>query len=138
MPVQLRVRFPVDDARLSALHNTAFSTPGPVREWSRQLERHALTWTGAFDGDDLIGFIQVAWDGGRHAFLLDTAVHPAWQHRGIGAALVAAATTAARAAGCEWLHVDYEPHLTGFYVQTCGFQPTGAALRNLSRTPPDR
>ncbi|GIE98702.1 GNAT family N-acetyltransferase [Paractinoplanes rishiriensis] len=135
MSVRLRVRFPIDDAQLSELHNTAFKTPGTVRPWARQLEHHALTWIGAFHGPDLIGFVQVAWDGGHHAFLLDTAVHPAWQHQRIGAALVEAATTEARKAGCDWLHVDYEPHLTPFYEQTCGFHPTTAALRRLSPIP---
>jgi hypothetical protein len=34
----------------------------------------------------------------------------------------------ARAAGCEWLHVDFEEDLRGFYLDECGFTPTGAAL----------
>jgi hypothetical protein len=32
------------------------------------------------------------------------------------------------AAGCEWLHVDFEEHLRGFYLESCGFTPTGAGL----------
>jgi GNAT superfamily N-acetyltransferase len=51
--------------------------------------------------------------------------------RGIGGALVAAATAEARAAGCEWLHVDFEDHLTGFYVDRAGFRPTRAGLIRL-------
>lgn len=35
--------------------------------------------------------------------------------------------------GAEWLHVDYEAHLTGFYA-ACGFTPAaGAALIDLTR-----
>jgi hypothetical protein len=34
----------------------------------------------------------------------------------------------ARAAGCEWLHVDFEEHLRSFYVDRCGFRPTPAGL----------
>ena len=34
---------------------------------------------------------------------------------------------AAAARGIEWIHVDYEPHLDGFY-RACGFQPTLAGL----------
>jgi GNAT superfamily N-acetyltransferase len=130
--VELRVRFPVDDEVLSALHALAFgSPPGHVVPWAARLERHALTWVGAFDNDTLIGFVQVCWDGGVHAFVLDTAVHPDHGRQGIGAQLVARAAEEARAAGCEWLHVDYEPHLTSFYVDACGFTPTDAALLKL-------
>jgi hypothetical protein len=37
----------------------------------------------------------------------------------------------ARAAGCEWLHVDFEDHLRGFYFDACGFTPTNAGLIEL-------
>ncbi len=132
MPPEIIARFPVDDAELSALHARAFGDPQPVRPWAARLERHALTWIGAFDDGRLAGFVQVCWDGGDHAFLLDTAVDPAWQRRGIGARLVRAATDEARAAGCSWLHVDYEPHLDTFYRDRCGFTPTAAGLRRLA------
>lgn len=129
MDPNLLTRFPVDDDQLSALHARAFGEhPDAVRPWARQLQQHALTWIGAFAGEQLIGFIQVAWDGGAHAFLLDTAVDPDRQHQGIGAALVRAATDQARAAGCQWLHVDYEPHLAAFYRD---FAPTSAGLLKL-------
>ena len=48
---------------------------------------------------------------GAHAFLLDTAVDPDRQRSGIGARLVRAIVDETTAAGCDWLHVDYEPHL---------------------------
>jgi GNAT superfamily N-acetyltransferase len=131
--IELRIRFEVDDVALSALHARAFGNePGRVTRWARQLDRHALTWVGAFDNGRLAGFIQVCWDGGVHAFLLDTAVDPDHQHQGIGAALVAKAVAEARAAGCEWLHVDYEPHLEHFYRERCGFEPTAAGLLRLT------
>ncbi|WP_255657250.1 GNAT family N-acetyltransferase [Actinoplanes sp. L3-i22] len=127
--VNLLSRFPVDDQELSALHARAFGgDPARVQPWSQRLQRHALTWIGAFDGGRLTGFVQVCWDGGAHAFVLDTAVDPDCQGRGIGAALVKAATAEARAAGCEWLHVDFEPHLEHFYLNRCGFRPTPAGL----------
>jgi hypothetical protein len=37
----------------------------------------------------------------------------------------------ARAAGCEWLHVDFEDHLRRFYLGACGFTPTNAGLIEL-------
>jgi len=79
----------------------------------------------------LVGFVNVAWDGGVHAFVLDTVVAPAAGRRGIGTRLVAIATENARAAGCEWLHVDFEPHLRSFYFDACGFRPTDAGLIQL-------
>lgn len=94
------------------------------------LER-SLTWVTAFDAGQLVGFVNVAWDGGLHAFLLDTTVHPDWQRRGIGTRLVQEAIRATRdTAGVEWLHVDFEPHLTDFYAG-CGFTPTSAGLLRL-------
>ncbi|GAA1382784.1 hypothetical protein GCM10009639_02270 [Kitasatospora putterlickiae] len=45
--------------------------------------------------------------------------------------LVAAAAANARAAGCDWLHVDFEPHLRDYYLDACGFRPTDAGLLRL-------
>lgn len=132
--IDLRTRFPVDDDALSALHGRAFgSSDVAVHHWRERLERHSLTWVGAFDGTTLVGFVQVCWDGGSHAFVLDTAVDPDYQRRGIGRQLVRAAAREAVAAGCEWLHADYEPHLESFYIDSCAFRPTAAGLLHLSR-----
>jgi GNAT superfamily N-acetyltransferase len=138
MAARVVVRFAVDDPRLSALHARAFGGgDGEVRPWGERLRRHALTWVGAFEGERLVGFVQVCWDGGSHAFLLDTVVDPDRQRRGIGAALVGAAIAEVRAAGCEWLHVDFEPHLQHFYLGTGGFEPTRAGLMRLNAQEPD-
>ena len=92
---------------------------------------HSLAYIGAFAADDqLIGFVNLAWDGGVHAFLLDPTVDPAWQRRGIGKELVMRAIEEVRMRGCAWLHVDFEAHLEPFYAQ-CGFQPTRAGLVHL-------
>ncbi|MFG2113353.1 GNAT family N-acetyltransferase [Streptomyces sp. NPDC048718] len=79
----------------------------------------------------LVGYVNVIGDGGAHAFVLDTTVHPDERRQGLGVALVRAAAEAARERGAHWLHVDYEPHLTGFYAR-CGFRPTEAGLLALS------
>ena len=135
MPVQIaiRSRFSVDDPTLSRLHSRAFlgHPDAPVQPWARRLGRHSLTWVGAFEGDLLVGFVQVCWDGGLHAFLLDTVVDPSHQRQGIGRRLVERAVSEARAAGCEWVHVDHEPHLGSFY-RGCGFRPTEAGLLRLT------
>ena len=126
--MEIRVRFPVDDDELSRLHALAFGSPVEVQPWAARLERHALSWVGAFSNDLLVGFVQVCWDGGAHAFVLDTAVHPEYGRQGIGKRLVRAAAAEALAAGCEWLHVDFEDHLRPFYFGSCGFRPTNAGL----------
>lgn len=132
MAIEITVRFPVDDAELSALHSRAFGTaPAERRPRADRLQRHALTWVGAFDDGRLAGFVQICWDGGQHAFLLDTAVDPDRRRRGIGTRLVAAAVEQVRAAGCAWLHVDFEPRLAPFYRDACGFTHTEAGLLRL-------
>ena len=86
----------------------------------------------ARDGDSaLVGFVNVAWDGADHAFLLDTNVRPEHRRRGIGAELVRIAARHAAGAGCEWLEVDFEEHLAAFYFDACGFRPTRAGLIRL-------
>src|SRR6202789_1109800 len=135
MTVELKVRFPVDDAELSLLHHRAFSPDRPDPEtapdgWAQRLERHSLTWVGAFSSGRLVGFVHAVWDGGTHAFILDTAVHPDFQRLGIGRNLVRAVTDEAFRAGCDWVHVDYEPVFASFYENACGFRPTPAGLRS--------
>ncbi len=78
----------------------------------------------------LVGFVNVAWDGDKHAFLLDTTVRSDFQRQGIGTQLVRCAIDLAKAKGVAWLHVDYEPRLAEFYAK-CGFQTTEAGLMNL-------
>ena len=57
-------------------------------------------------------------------------MHPDYRLRGIGRELVRRLTQAARDAGCEWLHVDYEASLARFY-EACGFSPTAAGVIRL-------
>ena len=40
--------------------------------------------------------------------------------------------TEAKAAGCEWLHVDFDDDLRALYIDACGFQPTNGGLIELS------
>jgi GNAT superfamily N-acetyltransferase len=67
------------------------------------------------------------WDGGSHAFILDTVVAARLRHQGTGTKLVAVAAERARAAGCAWLHVDFEPELGPFYWASCGSAPPPSA-----------
>jgi GNAT superfamily N-acetyltransferase len=125
-------RGPFDEAALNALHAEGFEHRVLDIPWRAQLDRHSLGWVCAHAGADLVGFVNVAWDGGVHAFLLDTLVARRARRRGIGRELVARAVEVARAAGCEWLHVDFEgDDLHAFYMDACGFIPTEAGLIEL-------
>lgn len=125
MPISYRLDPHPDDAELRALWQAAWSDAHPA-SFAPVLAR-SLVHAGAYDGATLIGYVNVASDGGIHAFLLDTTVHPDYRRQGIATELVALVTSAARARGAGWLHVDYEPHLAGFY-RACGFRHTEAGL----------
>ena len=100
--------------------------------WWDKVRPHSLGWATARTADGtLVGFVNVAWDGSDHAFLIDTKTRGPFQRRGIGTRLVQLAAERARAAGCEWLHVDFEEHLASFYVDACGFTPTDAGVIHL-------
>jgi GNAT superfamily N-acetyltransferase len=116
------------NAALNALHAEGFGHRVLDDDWWAQLSQHSLGWVCAAEDGELVGFVNVAWDGGCHAFLIDTVVGQRMRRRGVGTQLVAVAVEHARAAGCEWLHVDFEHHLAGFYFGSCGFRPTPAGL----------
>ncbi|WP_238431616.1 class I SAM-dependent methyltransferase [Streptomyces cavernae] len=97
-------------------------------DWPTRLGRHSLGWVWAWNDDSLIGFVNVVWDGGVHAFILDTVVARHCRAQGVGAALVETAAHEARAAKCQWLHVDFEEHWRPYYLDACGFKETAAGL----------
>lgn len=116
------------NGELNALHAEGFGHRVLDDDWWAQVRRHSLGWVCARDGDELVGFVNVAWDGGVHAFVLDTLVAARARHRGIGTRLVALAVQGSREAGCEWLHVDFDDDLRDFYFEACGFRPTNGGL----------
>ena len=131
MSVRLVVRGDVADDELSELHARAFHRPGSRTPWRQRLKQHSSTWILALEGERLVGFVNVAWDGGAHAFLLDTIVDPVNQGNGVGRALVRKAVQEVERAGCEWLHVDFEEDLAAFYLDACGFRSSGAGVLRL-------
>ena len=103
----------------------------PAAGWWDQVRRHSLGWVTARSQQQLVGFVNVAWDGGDHAFVLDTKARGDRQRHGIATKVVALAAEQAKAAGCEWLHVDFRPEHRPFYIDACGFRPTDAGLLHL-------
>jgi ribosomal protein S18 acetylase RimI-like enzyme len=120
-----------DSPELDALHAEAFVHRETSLDWRSQVEGHSLGWVCARDEHGLVGFVNVPWDGASHAFIVDTIVAARARRQGIGTRLVVIAIEGARAAGCEWLHVDFEADLAPFYLEACGFEPTRAGLIRL-------
>ncbi|OKI02155.1 acetyltransferase [Streptomyces sp. CB02923] len=131
MTIRYEWRGDFDNKTLNALHAEGFEHPVLDIDWRAQVRGHSLGWVCAREDGSLVGFVNVAWDGGVHAFVLDTLVTRRLRSQGVGAALIDAATRGARAAECEWLHVDFDEHLRPFYFDACGFEPTAAGLIRL-------
>jgi GNAT superfamily N-acetyltransferase len=126
--VEFAWRASVSGRDVDDLHAEAFD--GGSYGWE-QCRPQSLGWVTAHEDSRLIGFVNMAWDGSRHAFLLDLAVAADRRRHGLGRNLVARALEESRRAGCEWVHVDYEPHLGAFYA-ACGFTGTAAGLHRVS------
>ncbi|WP_328908872.1 GNAT family N-acetyltransferase [Streptomyces sp. NBC_00234] len=126
--MNIEISPPLTDAELNALFASAWPGHRDTR-FGPVLER-SLLWLAARRADRLVGYVNVAGDGGLHAFVLDTTVHPEERRRGLGRRLVTTAAEQARERGAQWLHVDYEPELADFYAG-CGFRPTAAGLMAL-------
>ena len=119
------------NSEVNALHAEAFQTrvyDEAEWDWVRLTSQHSLGWVVARQGGELIGFVNVLWDGLVHAWLQDTMVASRSRGEGIGTGLVARAREAAKAAGCEYLHVDFDEQLAPFYFGACGFSATWAGL----------
>ncbi|HEY3155362.1 MAG TPA: GNAT family N-acetyltransferase [Candidatus Eisenbacteria bacterium] len=129
MDVRFAANAPVNGEDLNALFSAAWPDHRS-RDFGPVLAR-SLTYVCAFAGDRLVGFVNLAWDGGAHAFLLDPTVHPEFRRQGIGSGIVNKAVSECRERGVEWVHVDYEPALAVFY-RRCGFRSTSAGLIRLA------
>ncbi len=129
MRIDYKLNPVVTNEELETLFSNAWPDKRPTRDYASILSR-SLGYVCAYLRDELVGFANVAWDGGDHAFLLDPTVRSDVQRKGIGSELVHRAKNLAISRGAEWLHVDYEPQLARFYRQ-CGFVKTEAGLMNL-------
>jgi ribosomal protein S18 acetylase RimI-like enzyme len=118
-----------DSDEVERLHAECFGRePSFEWNWYRQCDEHSLGWVCARESIKLVGWVNVAWDGGVHAFLIDAIVDPQFRRRGIATELIRRATDQSRSGGCEWLHVDFDEHLTSFYWDACGFTRTDAGV----------
>jgi GNAT superfamily N-acetyltransferase len=122
------------NAEIHALHAAAFETrlfDESEWDWVAQCNRHSLGWVVARQQGQFVGFVNVLWDGLVHAFIEDVMVDEAVRGQGVGVGVVHAARDGATAAGCEFLHVGFGDELAPFYLDACGFTPTGGGLMEL-------
>lgn len=128
---RLEWRGEFDNDELNALHAEAFGHAMLEIDWAGQVEKHSLGWVTCRVDGELVGYVNVAWDGDVHAFILDTMVSARRRRQGTGTRLVAVAAAEARAAGCEWLHVDFDEEHRSFYLDACGFEAAPAGVMAL-------
>jgi ribosomal protein S18 acetylase RimI-like enzyme len=133
MALEGEFEFAIDEfpsnAELAALW--AVTWPFPATQDFQVSLRCCLLHITARQGGQLAGFVKVASDGDMHAFLLDPTVHPDFSRQRLGTELVRRAANLAGERGAQYLHVDFLPHLRGFYAG-CGFEPTDAGLMRLT------
>lgn len=120
----------ISNEQLRSLFADAWPDKGSDCDYTEVLAR-SLGYVCAYLKEALVGFVYIAWDGGKHAFLLDPTVRTDVRRQGIGSELVRRAVDLARSKGAEWVHVDFEPRLDEFY-RKCGFKATGAGLIRLN------
>ena len=126
--IELRVDPFPSNVDLNALWRAAWNADKD-RDFSTILPR-SLVHVGAYEASRLVGFVNVAWDGGIHAFILDTCVVPSLRRKGVATRMVEKAIEISRERGAEWMHVDFEPRLEAFY-RKCGFRHTEAGVVRL-------
>lgn len=127
--IEYRRNAVVTDAQLNELFSASW--PNHVTSSFRPVLSSSLVYVCAYQEARLVGYINVAWDGRFHAFILDPTVHPGCRRQGIGEQLVLGAIAAAREHGVVWVHVDFEPRLREFYAR-CGFRATEAGVIHLA------
>ena len=128
MTIDYEWRGDFTNAEFHVLHAEAFQTRIFDDNWVTLTAEHSLGWVTAKADGKLVGFVNLIWDGLVHAWIQDVMVSASHRGEGIATELVAITRDHAAAAGCEWLHVDFDDDLKPFYFDACGFTPTNAGL----------
>lgn len=115
------------------LHAAAFETRLFDDDWKSITARVSMGWVVARDEQrQLVGFVNVLWDGLVHAWIQDVMVAVSARGQGIAQQMVEVVRQRAAEAQLEWLHVDFDDELSPFYFEACGFTPTRAGLIELA------
>jgi len=76
LPVSYSWHGQFSNEALNALHAQAFERPILNDDWWAHVNRYSLGWVCANVEEVLVGFVNVGWDGGVQAFIMDTIVAP--------------------------------------------------------------
>ena len=137
MEVEYQWRGEFTSAEVNELHADAFqhrTYADTEWDWAALCQENSLGWVTARTDGRLVGFVNLISDGFVHAWIQDEMVASDARHQGIGLQLIHQAGDAAREAGCEWLHVDFDDDLKPFYYDTVGFRPTNGGLIDLTES----
>ncbi|MFE4061723.1 GNAT family N-acetyltransferase, partial [Streptomyces sp. NPDC059096] len=102
----LDIRPALADDELNELF--AASWPGHVTTSFAPVLARSLLWVAARRAGRLVGYVNVAGDGGVHAFVLDTTVHPDERRQGLGPPRLQTPAAAAGAPGAPGGPVDHQ------------------------------
>jgi GNAT superfamily N-acetyltransferase len=96
------------------------------RAYNRVLKK-SYAYFIAREKRNLIGFVNVISDGVADAFLVDLMVHPDFQGKGLGLALVRQAARFVRSKKIRALHVTFDTKISNFY-RKAGFNIFGGGI----------
>ena len=124
MTITYEWRGAFENAAVNILHAEAFGHPGLDVDWLTRVRRHSVGWVCARRSGELVGFVNVAWDGE-----CTPSSSTPWSASVSGMERIApdsppTGVQRVPRGGCEWLHVDFEEELAGFYFGACGFRAT--------------
>lgn len=89
MAVELREGVPEREAYFELFETTGWNAEYGARpENLEAVNRNSWFCVGAYEGDRLVGFGRLVSDGLLHAMVYDMIVHPDFQRRGVGSAIL--------------------------------------------------
>jgi ribosomal protein S18 acetylase RimI-like enzyme len=86
MTINYKISPPVTDRELNQLFHSVWEDHKDT-SYKNVLSR-SLLYVCAYNDNLLIGYVNLAWDGDEHGFILDTTVNKKYQRKGIGTSLV--------------------------------------------------
>ena len=96
-------------------------------DFDRILQHSLAYFTIRDDQNRLIGYCNLAWDGGRHASLFDLNIHPDFRHQGLAIKMIQQVKQVAIDNNIRFFHVDFDPTLEPLYKKA-GFDMISAGL----------
>lgn len=113
-----------DKAKFYALFNTTDWNDDYNVDADQLLEviKNSAYSVSAYDGKDLVGFGRMLSDGLLHAVIFDVIIHPAYQGRGIGKAIMADITAECKKHKIRDIQLFCARGMSVFY-EKCGYKP---------------